>query len=42
MLRMMPSPFDTGRIDQSEEFKELDLAPSGYVAYAYAAVVELA
>ena len=35
-------PFDTGRIDQSEEFMELDLAPGDYVAYAYAAAVELA
>ena len=42
VLRLMPSPSDTGRIDQSEEFKELDLAPGDYVAYAYAAVVELA
>ncbi len=40
--RMMPGPFDTGGIDQSEEFKELDLAPGDYVAYAYAATVELA
>ena len=39
---MMPGPFDTGGIDQSEEFKELDLAPGDYVAYAYAAAVELA
>ena len=42
VLRMMPGPFDTGGIDQSEEFKELDLAPGDYVAYAYAAAVELA
>ena len=42
VLRLMPSPSDTGRIDQSEEFKELDLAPRGYVAYAYGAAVELA
>jgi hypothetical protein len=42
VLRMIPGPFDTGGVDQSEEFKELDLAPGDYVAYAYAAVVELA
>jgi hypothetical protein len=42
VLRVLPGPFDTGGVEQSEEFKELDLAPGDYVAYAYAAVVELA
>jgi len=41
VLRMIPGPFDTGGVDQIEEFKELDLSPGDYVAYAYAAVVEL-
>lgn len=42
VLRMMPGPFDLGGFDQTEEFKELDLSPGDYVAYAYSAVVELA
>jgi hypothetical protein len=41
VLRMIPGPFDTGGVDQTEEFKELVMAPGDYVAYAYAAVVEL-
>ena len=42
VLRMTSGPFDTGGVDQSKELKELDLPPGDYVAYAYAAVVELA
>ena len=41
VLRMIPGPFDTGGVDQTEEFKELVMTPGDYVAYAYAAVVEL-
>ena len=42
VLRMIPGPFDVGGVDQNEEFKELDMPPGDYVAYAHAAVVELA
>ena len=40
VLRMLPGPVDIGGVDQIEEMKEL--APGDYVAYAYAAVRELA
>ena len=42
VLRMLPGPVDIGGVDQIEEMKELELAPGDYVAYAYAAVRELA
>jgi hypothetical protein len=42
VLRMLPGPVDVGGVDQIEEMKELELAPGDYVAYAYAAVQELA
>ncbi len=42
VLRMLPGPVDVGGVDQTEEMKELELAPGDYVAYAYAAVQELA
>ncbi len=42
VLRMLPGPVDIGGVDQIEEMKELELAPGDYVAYAYAAVQELA
>ncbi|MCH8185183.1 MAG: hypothetical protein IH862_03650 [Chloroflexi bacterium] len=42
VLRMLPGPVDIGGVDQIEEMKDLELAPGDYVAYAYAAVQELA
>ena len=42
VLRMLPGAVDIGGVDQIEEMKELELAPGDYVAYAYAAVRELA
>ena len=42
VLRMLPGPVDIGGVDQIEEMKELELAPGDYVAYAYAAVQQLA
>ncbi len=41
VLRMIPGPIDIGGVDQLEEMKELELSPGDYVAYAYAAVIEL-
>ncbi len=41
VLRMVPGPIDIGGVDQIEEMKELELAVGDYVAYAYAAIVEL-
>ena len=41
VLRMVPGPIDIGGVDQIEEMKELELAAGDYVAYAYAAIVEL-
>ena len=41
VLRLIPGPFDVGGVDQAEEFRELELSPGDYVAYAYAAVLEL-
>ena len=41
VLRMIPGPIDIGGVDQIEEMKELELAAGDYVAYAYAAIVEL-
>ncbi len=42
VLRMVPGPMDIGGVDQLEEMKELELSSGDYVAYAYAAVIELA
>ena len=42
VLRLIPGPLDVGGVDQVEEMKPLDLPPGDYVAYAYAAVQELA
>lgn len=42
VLRLLPGPLDTGGVEPLEELRELDLPPDEYVAYAYAAVRELA
>lgn len=42
VMRLEPGPFDVGGFDRSEELADLDLTPGDYVAYAYAAVVQLA
>ena len=42
VLRMLPGPVDVGGVDQIEEVKELELAAGDYVAYAHAAVQQLA
>ena len=42
VLRMVPGPIDLGGVEQVDELRELDLSPGNYVAYAYAAVRELA
>ena len=42
LLRTIPAPPEMGGMDQIEEFKELELAPSEYVLYAYRAIQELA
>lgn len=41
-LRMIPGPFDVGGVEQTEEMNEVDMGPGEYVAYAYAAVRQLA
>ena len=42
VLRMIPGPFETGGVEQTEEMNEVDMSPGEYVAYAHAAVHELA
>ena len=42
LLRMVPGPIDFEGLEQTEELKELDLSSGDYVAYACAAVTELA
>ena len=42
VVRMVPGPLDAGGVDALEEMKEAELSPGDYVAYAYAAVRELA
>lgn len=41
VLRMIPAPFDTGGVEQTDEMAELDLPPAEFAAYAHAAVLEL-
>lgn len=41
VLRMIPGPFDMGGVEQTDEMSELHLPPGEFVAYAYAAVLEL-
>ncbi|MBI4233322.1 MAG: hypothetical protein HY686_02680 [Chloroflexi bacterium] len=41
-IRLIPGPPDIGGVDQVEEFKPLQLAPSAYVAYAHCAIASLA
>ena len=41
VLRMIPGPFDMGGVEQTDEMAELDLPPDEFVAYAYAAALEL-
>ena len=42
ILRLIAGPEDVGGIDQVEEMKQLELSDGDYVAYAHAAVGELA
>lgn len=42
VLRLLPGPLDTGGVEPVEELHELELPPGDYVAYACAAVRELA
>ena len=42
VLRVLPASMDVGGIDQTDELTEVDLSPGDFVAYAHAAVTELA
>lgn len=41
VLRMIPGPFDTGGVEQTEELNDVDMSPGEYATYARAAVHEL-